>query len=48
MALAGFSKTQIFDGIKAAVDKKELGAPASGSLIYIDVEGSVPTDKEPP
>ena len=35
MALSGFSKSQIFDGIKAAVDKRELGAPARGSLIYM-------------
>jgi hypothetical protein len=35
MVLAGSSKTQMFDAIKAAVDKKELGVPASGSLIYM-------------
>jgi len=35
MVLAGFSKTQMFDAIKAAFDKKELGTPASGSLIYM-------------
>jgi hypothetical protein len=35
MVLAGFSKTQMFDAIKAAVDKQELGPPASGSLIYM-------------
>jgi hypothetical protein len=35
MVLAGFSKTQMSDGIKAAVDKKELSAPASGSMSYM-------------
>ena len=34
--LAGFSKTQIFDGIKAAVDKKELGAPAGVPIEYAE------------
>ena len=47
MALAGFSKTQIFDGIKAAVDKKELGAPASGSLIYMMSKEAYLTDQPP-
>jgi hypothetical protein len=47
MALAGFSKTQIFDGIKAAVDKKELGAPASGSLIYMMSKEAYLTDHPP-
>jgi hypothetical protein len=35
MALAGFSKTQVTDAIKTAVDKKELGAPESGSMCYM-------------
>jgi hypothetical protein len=47
MVLAGFSKTQILDGIKAAVDKKELGAPASGSLIYMMSREAYLTDQEP-
>ena len=47
MVLAGFSKTQIFDGIKAAVDKKELGAPASGSLIYMMSKEAYLTDRPP-
>jgi hypothetical protein len=45
MALSGFSKSQMFDGIKAAVDKKELGAPASGSLIYMMSKEAYFTDK---
>src|SRR5579862_9797459 len=32
MVLAGFSKPQIDAGIKSALDKKELGAPESGSM----------------
>jgi hypothetical protein len=47
MVLAGFSKTQIFDGIKAAVDRKELGAPASGSLIYMMSKEAYLTDQPP-
>jgi hypothetical protein len=46
MALSGFSKLQIFDGIKAAVDKKELGVPASGSLIYMMSKEAYFTDKD--
>jgi hypothetical protein len=45
MALSGFSKSQIFDGIKAAVDKRELGAPARGSLIYMMSRQAYFTDK---
>jgi hypothetical protein len=45
MALSGFSKSQIFDGIKAAVDKKELGVPAPGSLIYMLSKEAYFTDK---
>jgi hypothetical protein len=47
MALSGFSKTQIFDGIKAAIEKRELGAPASGSLIYMMSKEAYLTDQEP-
>lgn len=35
MALAGFSKTQIMDGIKTAFDNKELHAPDLGSMSYM-------------
>jgi hypothetical protein len=35
LALAGLSKTEIFDGIKAAFDKKELPLPESGSMCYM-------------
>jgi hypothetical protein len=47
MALAGFSKTQMLDATKAAVDKKELGAPASGSLIYMMSKDGCLTDQPP-
>ena len=47
MVLSGFSKTQIMDGIKAALDKKELSAPASGSLIYMMSKEAYLTDQEP-
>ena len=47
MVLAGFSKTQLFDGIKVAIDKKELGAPASGSLIYMMSKEGYLTDRPP-
>jgi hypothetical protein len=47
MVLAGFNQTQIFDGIKAAVGKKELGAPASGSLIYMMSKEAYLTDRTP-
>ena len=45
MALAGFSKAQIDDGIKRAVDKKELGAPESGSMIYMMSKEAYLTDR---
>jgi hypothetical protein len=35
LAMAGLSKTQIFDGIKAAYDKKELPLPEPGSMCYM-------------
>lgn len=47
MVLAGFSKNQMFDAIKAAVDKKELGVPASGSLIYMMSKEGYLTDQQP-
>ncbi len=37
----------MFDAIKAAVDKKELGAPASGSLIYMMSKEAYLTDQPP-
>jgi hypothetical protein len=35
LALAGLSKSQIFDGIKAAFDKKELPLPEPGAMCYM-------------
>src|SRR5271163_2646469 len=35
LALAGLSKAQIFDAIKAAFDKKELPLPEPGSMCYM-------------
>ena len=35
LALAGLSKTQMFDSIKAAYDKKELPLPEAGSMCYM-------------
>src|ERR1700733_2102713 len=35
LALAGLSKTQIFDSIKSAFDKKELPLPERGSMCYM-------------
>lgn len=35
LALAGMSKTQMFETIKAAFDKKELPLPAPGSMCYM-------------
>jgi hypothetical protein len=35
LALAGSSKTQMFDGIRAAFDKKELPVPEPGSRCYM-------------
>src|ERR1700685_2722545 len=35
LAMAGLSKTQMFDGIKAAYDKKELPLPEPGSMCYM-------------
>jgi hypothetical protein len=35
LALAGLSKTQMFDSIKAAFDKKELPVPEPGSMCYM-------------
>jgi hypothetical protein len=35
LAMAGLSKTQMFDSIKAAFDKKELPVPEAGSMCYM-------------
>lgn len=35
LVLAGLSKTQMFDSIKAAFDKKELPLPEPGSMCYM-------------
>jgi hypothetical protein len=35
MALAGLSKTRMFDGIKSAFDKKELPLPEPGAMCYM-------------
>ena len=48
MALSGLSKSQIRDGIRAAVAKRELGAPASGSLIYMMSKDAYFTDNNNP
>lgn len=45
MVLAGFSKAQIDDGIKSALDKKELGAPESGSMTYMLSKEAYLTDR---
>jgi hypothetical protein len=35
LAMAGLSKTQMFDNIKAAYDKKELPLPEAGAMCYM-------------
>jgi hypothetical protein len=35
LAMAGLSKTQMFDSIKAAYDKKELPLPEPGAMCYM-------------
>ena len=45
MALAGASKAQITDAIRAAVAKKELGAPESGSMAYMMSKEAYLTDQ---
>jgi hypothetical protein len=47
MVLAGLSKAQMFDAVKAAVDKKGLGVPAPGSLIYMMSKEGYLTDQPP-
>jgi hypothetical protein len=45
MAFAGLSKAQISAGIKTAFDKKELGAPESGSMCYMLSKEAYLTDR---
>ena len=45
MVLAGYSKAQIDDGIKRALDNKELGAPESGSMTYMLSKEAYLTDR---
>ena len=45
MVLAGLTKAQIDEGIKRAVEKKELGAPESGSMIYMMSKEAYLTDR---
>jgi hypothetical protein len=44
MILAGLSKTQVFDGIKAAFDRKELPTPEPGSMCYMMSKEAYLTD----
>jgi hypothetical protein len=45
MALAGATKAQIADAIRAAVAKKELGVPESGSMAYMMSKQAYLTDQ---
>jgi hypothetical protein len=45
MILAGLSKTQVFDGIKAAFDRKELPTPEPGSMCYMMSKEAYLTDR---
>lgn len=45
MALAGASQAQISDAIRAAVAKKELGVPESGSMAYMMSKEAYLTDR---
>jgi hypothetical protein len=45
MALAGATKAQITDAIRAAVAKKELGVPESGSMAYMMSKEAYLTDQ---
>jgi hypothetical protein len=44
LVLAGLSKTQVYDGLKAAFDKKELSAPAAGSMCFMMSKEAYLTD----
>ncbi|HEY5218744.1 MAG TPA: hypothetical protein VIJ16_02990 [Gemmatimonadaceae bacterium] len=46
MALAGASKAQITDAIRAAVARKELGAPELGSMAYMMSKEAYLTDRD--
>lgn len=46
MALAGDSKAQITEAIRAAVAKKELGPPALGSMAYMMSKEAYLTDRD--
>jgi hypothetical protein len=45
MALAGASKAQITDAVRAAVARKELGPPESGSMAYMMSRNAYLTDR---
>lgn len=45
MALAGASKAQITEAVRAAVARKELGAPESGSMAYMMSRNAYLTDR---
>lgn len=45
MALAGASKAQITAAVRAAVARKELGAPESGSMVYMMSRNAYLTDR---
>jgi hypothetical protein len=45
MALAGASKAQITAAVRAAVAKKELGVPESGSMVYMMSRNAYLTDR---
>jgi hypothetical protein len=45
MILAGLSKTQVFDGIKAAFARKELPNPEPGSMCYMMSKGAYLNDR---
>lgn len=45
MALAGASRAQITEAVRAAVARKELGAPESGSMVYMMSRNAYLTDR---
>lgn len=45
MALAGATKEQIFNAVKTAVAKKELGVPETGSMVYMMSREAYLTDQ---
>ena len=45
MALAGASKAQITEAVRAAVARKELGAPESGAMVYMMSRNAYLTDR---